>query len=277
MSKRRFIAPARAEVDPACFAHPIYADYAQWQAWMRGADWPCIKALNAALSAERHRFALQDRGLMDDGLHYEARIAERGLIATRVDNWHDLFNVMVWCLWPLIKLALNARQCAQIAVTGPSRRNRAQHALTQFDEGGVIVRVRDPELLRLWDRHDWPMLFKANAQAWTRGDIGVVAVIGHALLERALRPGLLLTGKALVILEDADAAGPPDAQACVERVARMTAGAELLHDPLELRPLPLAGIPGWFAGQGAAFYQGAECFRPLRAGRVYPAPITSTG
>ena len=45
----------------------------------------------------------------------------------------------------------------------------------------------------------------------------------------------------------------------------------LLLDPLELRPLPLSGIPGWHPDNaGEAFHRGAACYQPRRAGREYP-------
>ncbi|MDO5611166.1 MAG: DUF3025 domain-containing protein [Pseudomonadota bacterium] len=267
MSKRRFIAPARAEVAPACFDHPIYREFQRFRGWMAAATWPSIADLNAALPSPGPCFVEQDRQLLDDGQHYETRIAEHGWIATRSENWHDLFNAMVWCRHPAIKQALNRRQCAHIAEMGPSARNRAQYALTQFDEAGVIVRVRDRSLLSAWDRHDWPALFHAKAEAWRNGDIAIIAVIGHALLELGLAPGRFIVGKALLVEGEAEAGD------CVDGLAQAIATARCLNDPLELRPLPLAGIPGWHVGQDAAFYREAECFQPLRAGRVYPMPL----
>lgn len=269
--KRRFIAPPRGEVDPARFEHPLYAGYARFADWMRGDAWPGIDALNAAMPLPDRRFTAQDRALLADGLHYESRIGERGLIATRAENWHDLFNSMVWCRWPGLKLALNARQCLHIAEMGPMQRNRAQYALTQFDEAGVIVRVRDPALIPAWDAHDWLALFHAQSDAWSRGGIAIAGVIGHALLEHALAPGQFIVGKALVVQGDGDD------EACVARVASAIAAGEVLDDPLELRPLPLAGVPGWFEGQDAEFYREAACFQPVRAGRVYPPPIIWEG
>ena len=267
MSKRRFIAPARAEVAPACFDHPIYREFQRFRAWMDAPDWPAMADLNAALASPGHRFAEQDRQLLDDGQHYETRIARDGRIATRRENWHDLFNAMVWCRHPAIKQALNRRQCAHIAEMGPRARNRAQYALTQFDEAGVIVRVRERSLQPLWDRHDWPGLFHAQAESWRNGDIAVIAVIGHALLELGLAPGRFIVGKALLIESEAEAGE------CIEGLASMIRSSHCLNDPLELRPLPLAGIPGWHPDQDAAFYREAECFQPVRAGRVYPAPL----
>ena len=224
---------------------------------MHSVDWPGIDALNALLPVQGKRFVTQDDALLDDGLHYEQRIAQ-GRIATRAQNWHDLFNALVWARHPVIKRALNAQQCRHIAVMGASQRNRAQAALTQFDETGLIVRVRDAGLLAAWDRHDWSALF--DPDGWREGDIAVCAVIGHALMEQALLPDRLLVGKCLVVVGD-------------DEVAAAIDGDALLVDPAELRPLPLAGIPHWHATQDAAFYQLTDYFRPLREGRVYPQPL----
>lgn len=265
--KRRFIAPLRGEVDPSRFAHPLYAQYMMYNAWMQGAGWPDIDDLNALMPLTGYRFVLQDRALLADGLHYEARIGELGHIATRAGNWHDLFNAMVWCRWPALKLAFNARQCSHIQEMGPTQRNRAQYALTQFDEAGVIVRVNDPALMPLWDAHDWRALFHDHADAWQRGGIAIIAVIGHALLEHGLLPTQYIVGKAVVVQGDVDDA------TCVAQVARAISDGDLLNDPLELRPLPLAGVPGWFDGQDADFYREAACFQPVRAGRTYLPPL----
>lgn len=264
--RRRFVAPARGEVDPACFAHPLFAGFGDFHDVMTGAGWPGIPSLNERLPLPGKRFVVQDAALLDDGLHYEVRIGEHGCIATRAQNWHDLFNAVVWARHPAIKNALNARQCLHVARMGPHRRNRAQAALTQFDETGLVVRVRDADLLAAWDRHDWRALFVDGAAQWRGGGIAVAAVVGHALLEQALLPGRLLVGKCVVVRGDDDDAG-------VARVAAAIAWGEVLDDPLELRPLPLAGIPGWHPGQDAAFHARDDYFRPLRAGRVYPPPL----
>lgn len=267
MAKRRFIAPSRSGLDLACFAHPVFDGVSAFRPWFTAPAWPTPDDLNAAMPAADKHFAPQDQALLDDGLHYETRIAERGAIATRAGNWHDLFNAAIWCRYPAIKRALNAQQIAHIATMGPSQRNRAQYALTQFDEAGAIVRVRDPQLLALWDRHDWPALFHAHGDAWRNGDIRIAAVIGHALLEHALVPEVFLVGKCLVVQGDGDD------DVCVARTARAIAEGTVLNDPLELRPLPMAGIPGWYPGQDARFFAEAECFQPVRVGRVYPPPI----
>ncbi len=267
MSKRRFIAPLRNEVDAATFAHPIFDGYTAHRDWFAAPHWPAIEALNAAMPLTDKRFVMQDQALLDDDLHYEVRIGERGAIATRNENWHDLFNAAVWCRYPALKLAINAQQRAHIATMGPSQRNRPQYALTQFDEAGAVICVRDAALLALWDRHDWSGLFHTHAAAWGKGDIRMVAVFGHALLEMALVPALYPVGKCLVVQGDVDDA------TCVARAADAIMTGHVLNDPLELRPLPFAGIPGWRSNQTEEFYTSAGCFQPVRADRAYPPPL----
>ena len=264
-ARRRFIAPLRGQVDAACFQHPLFAEFTAWRTLMTGDAWPDIETLNACMPLPGRRFVAQDASLLEDGLHYETRI-QQGRIATRPQNWHDLFNAMVWARYPAIKHALNAQQCEHIARMGPSARNAAQQALTQFDETGVIVRVRDASLLDAWDAHDWSTLLHADAAQWHSGDIAIAGVVGHALMEQMLVPGRLLVGKCLVVQGEDDAA-------CVARVAEAIINGDVLAASAELRPLPLAGVPGWHPQQDADFYAQADYFRPLREGRVYPRPL----
>jgi hypothetical protein len=261
--RRRFVAPARDAVDRGCFTHPLFAGVAAFNDLLAAEAWPTVAALDKRLALAGKRLVPQDEALLADGLHYEQRIAQGG-IATRAGNWHDLFNALVWACYPAIKQALNARQCERVQAHGPNVRDRAQAALTQFDETGVIVRVEDPAMLHAWDRHEWQALFVEGAAAWQDGRIAVSGVIGHALMEQALLPGRLLVGKCVVVK------GSDDAPA-VQQVAEAIARGDLLNDPLELRPLPLMGIPGWHEGQDAAFYAQSAYFRAVRDGREYPS------
>lgn len=260
--RRRFVAPLRAEVAAATFDHPLFAQIADFRDLLTCPEWPSVSALDQRLALDGKRLVEQTEALVGDGLHYEARIA-RGAIATRALNWHDLFNALVWARFPALKRALNAQQCRHIEGQGGHQRNRAQAALTQFDESGVVVRVSEASLLQAWNAHDWERLFVAQVEGWRDGRISVAAVFGHALMEQALLPDRLLVGKCLVVQGDDDA----DA---VTAVTHAVQDGRVLCDPLELRPLPLMGVPGWWARQDAAFYSDAGYFRPLREGRRYP-------
>jgi hypothetical protein len=266
----RYVAPTREAVDPSVFGWAPLRDWSEYGDWLEGFQWPSMDDLNARWP--RHageRFIAQTRELLEDGLHYEERIAQHGLIATREENWHDLFNAMIWLRYPSLKRALNKQQVADVVHYGRHERSRPQCAQTHFDEAGVVVTVRDPALLTLWDAHDWHGLFWRHRQAWLDGLI-TVEVFGHALLEHALTSGKLLVGKALVVLAD-DAA---DRDRVVAHCAEWIAEGRVLRDPQELRPLPLSGIPGWHAGNDdESFHITAACYQPLRDGRCYPAPL----
>jgi hypothetical protein len=264
----RYVAPARQSLNVGVFDRQPLAGWSEYREWLAGTAWPGVDELNARrASAALPRFVAQTPALLADKLHYEERIARHAAIATRENNWHDLFNAMVWLRYPGIKCALNARQVAEIALMGPRERSRAQCALTHFDEGGIVVGMRDESMLAAWDRHDWQTLFRDHAEAWTSGAISV-RLFGHALLEHALSPDKLLVGKALVFVHDGDASTL--LAACADAIDR----AQSLNDPQELRPLPLSGLPGWHPRVNEAdFYTSTACFQPLREGRVYPAPI----
>jgi hypothetical protein len=266
----RYTAPARGAVDDSVFHRAPLSAWHQYIDWLKGAHWPSIDQLNSQWPCEApERFVAQTRELLADGLHYEERIARHRLIATRDANWHDLFNALIWLRYPTLKRALNAQQVADVARLGARERSRAQYAQTHFDEAGVIVTVRDRSLLTLWNAHDWHGLFWQHRLAWKDGRIEV-KVFGHALLEHALTPGKLLVGKALVVLSQNHSDAAQSIALCADAIAQ----GRLLRDPLELRPLPLSGIPGWDAdSEDEAFHRDAACYQPLRHGRFYPAPL----
>jgi hypothetical protein len=254
-------------VDVDVFLRQPLAGWNDYASLLQGDAWPSVAQLNGLLPADAdYRFAAQTTALLADGLHYEQRIAERRQIATREGNWHDLLNALIWLRHPSIKQALNGRQMDEIVRMGPKQRSRAQYAMTHFDEAGVVVLLRDPSLLALWDAHDWHELFWQQREAWLDGSIDV-ALFGHALLEHALSPEKLLVGKALVFQASAAIDMPHALQCC----ASLIADGSLLRDPLELRPLPLSGLPGWHPDNAQEiFHRTTVCYQPRRAGRDYP-------
>jgi hypothetical protein len=272
----RFLAPSRDAVDPDIFDQPVFSGLGEFRDLLVGSAWPDIAALNERLQPLQHCVTGQALTLvaqddLTEPLHYESRIFERGEIATRSRNWHDLLNALVWKKFPAIKSALNTVQAQTIARIGAKQRTREQDALTQFDEAGALLVLRDRRLLALWDAHDWSGLFLRQREAWRDGRISL-AIFGHALFEHALRPDMLLVAKTLVFVADDDTRA---ATTAVDALGAAAIGAqECLRDPQRLRPLPLSGIPGWHhRDQDERFYAEAGCFRPLRSGREYPTPL----
>ena len=273
----RFQAPPRAAVDACCWTRPPLASWSARFPWLAAPDWPAIADLNDLLAGRRHRVSghplclvAETPALFKDGLHYEQRIFREGRISTRERNWHDLFNALIWLEHTAIKSALNARYVAEMMPAAVRERNRAQMALTHFDEAGAVVFIERNTAVSCWDAHDWPGLFRGQAEDWRSGRIRV-SVFGHALLEHALLPRPESVAKCLVL--ETESTGPASDQAvCEAALAQAIRSGKLLNDPQDLRPLPLAGIPGWHPGAGSAQFFDAACFRPLRAGRRYPPP-----
>jgi hypothetical protein len=278
----RATAPASEDFRPNCSAafpdHPLFAGIAPFKDYFSGPIEPWNDLLASRNDGTNLRFVAQTPALLADGLHYEERIARLGRIASRENDTHDAFNALMWLGHEALKRAMNARQVADIARVGPKQRTRGQCALTHFDEAGAIVWLSDAALVSAWNAHDWRTLFVTHRDAW--GARIAVTIIGHALFDFALDHDEAPVAKALAVLVDADdiaernrdavIASWPEAEASI---ARTIAAGRWLADPQELRPLPLAGIPGWNdGGQSDDFYASAPCFRPLRPGRRYPVP-----
>lgn len=226
----------------------------------------------------RPHFVAQTPRLLADGLHYEQRIAA-GALATREGDAHDFFNALVWLRHPQLKWALNRRQCIDIEAMGTKTRSRGQYAMTHFDEAGAIVWVADDEALACWDRHDWKGFFRRKGDAW--GTRIAVTVFGHALLEHTAQRDLLPMGRCIVVSVDAEEiAARSDEHGVIaqwanneSKIATAIGNGDLLSDPQQLRPLPLAGLPGWHVDGEAGDFFDLPCFRPVRPGRVYVKPI----
>lgn len=268
----RYRSPARAALSPNAFAHPAFKAFADYTAWLVGAEWPTAATLNTrwahpphTLSSQSLQFAAQIPATHRDGLHYEARIFETGVIATREASWHDLFNALIWLQYLPLKCALNAAYVREFAVVGGEPRTRVQCALTHFDEGGAVVVLRDRSLLDLWDAHAWEELFCRQRARWEA--MATVHLIGHALFDHLLTPRVTPVAKCVVVIaEDA-----PVTSQLIRTVADHITAGKLLRDPQELRPLPLAALSGWHPeNTDPIFYRSAPTFRPLRPGRRYP-------
>jgi hypothetical protein len=260
--KRIFISPMRESVNQSIFTHPVFQDVADYLPWALSEQWPSVEALNLTSIKLQHRytdmplqFIEQDITLLDDGMHYEQRIFQDGVIATRKNNWHDLFNAMMWLKYPQLKSALNARQWRDVQANGLRSRTPGQCAMTLFDEAGAIVSMPGV-MLECWKQHDWHGLFIHHAEKWQSGE-AKVAVFGHALLDHALVTETLLVAKCIVVDEN-------DLSSCFKSLADAIESEKQLLANKELRTLPLCGIPGWHsAADSAEFLKTAACFSPL--------------
>jgi hypothetical protein len=175
--------------------------------------------------------------------YYEIHLFETGQVQTRPDNRHDFFNALAWLALPRTKARINAMHAAEIPHEG-GKRGRRRDMLTIFDEGGAIV-AGAADIAALVRAARWRELFVGRYRDFR------IVVLGHAVLEQALKPHPGITCKVVF----ADPADDLDAQA-----ADAITG---LATPKELPPLPVFGYPGWHpASADAKFYDDKRYFRP---------------
>jgi len=200
-------------------------------------------------------------------LSYEQRIFESGEVECRSEDWHDLFNALVWLTFPRAKAAINARHVQEMADEAPGRRGRARDALTLFDEGGLIVASADRGLLQLIREFRWKSLFWQQRAELTRRMR--FFVFGHALYEKALAPFVGITASALLLeVDDAFLAADLRTQLAVadSRAGEILASKQRVRTPRDFSPVPLLGVPGWSPStQNERFYENTAYFRPGRA------------
>jgi DUF3025 family protein len=199
---------------------------------------------------------------------YEVRIFETGEVQTRADNWHDLFNALVWLAFPKTKAVLNRHHREQIeARRGERLRGTVRDVLTLFDEGGVVVGAADAGLADLLRDSRWKDLF------WTRRADVLRSmrfhVFGHAIYEKALEPYRGVTAKALIVeVTPALLEAPVEQQLALldARAAGYFSETRALASTRSLPPLPILGIPGWEpANEREEYYDDASQFRPRRS------------
>ncbi len=201
-------------------------------------------------------------------VQYEVHVFETGEVQTRADNWHDLFNALVWLAFPKTKAVLNGHHYGEIrAHRGERQRGTARDVLTLFDEGGIVVASADAELSDLLREFRWKELFwRRRAQVLQSMRF---YVFGHAIYEKALEPYKGVTAKALIVEATPDLLDAPLEQQLAEldaRAADYFSGMEALASTRSLSPLPILGIPGWEpANAREEYYDDAAQFRPGRS------------
>jgi hypothetical protein len=203
---------------------------------------------------------------------YEPRIFLQGEIQTRLRNWHDFFQVMVWRLFPKTKTVINEQHyhaITQRLVNDPDNHQRSplENALTQFDECGAVIVSSDPELLDLIKHFQWKTLF------WQRRDALQqhlkCIVFGHAVYEKALNPYVGMTTHSVLLPVPAHLLAQSTATllAAVDDLLLELFTANAITAPADFSPFPLLGMPGWDPdNEQEAYYDNTRYFR---SGRQY--------
>jgi hypothetical protein len=229
---------------------------------VRGSDnWPTLEQLNRAATARQItnqagqpvRFVSQSDRLSQRA--YEQQIGQTGAVPTRPENWHDFLNACVWLTYPRVKAAINAVHCAQ---PPGAVRSKASDAATVFDESGAILIGPDPRLAQWLRQHNWQAAFVAHRDLWTHHRL---LVIGHAVLEKSLRPYPGMITKVLYQPWPATNSAPVD-ESLDATVAQRWLDGEF-ESAAALFALPVLGIPGVDpANEQSTYYDNTAVFRP---------------
>ena len=194
---------------------------------------------------------------LPEGMAYEAFIAASGQVPTR-ENLHDLFNGLIWHVFPQSKRQLNRLQAAAIAAQGVGAvRGPLRDAITVFDENAALLQAP----AALWEAllaRDWQRLFRRERGLWSQARL---VLFGHALLEKLATPYKSITAHVFSEPVPRQLGGDPAAWDA-------WLASRLLADTLARKPftpLPVLGVPGWCPdNEAAAWYEDPQVFRPPR-------------
>ena len=234
-------------------------------------------------SGQMVRFVEPAPGRLEFNSQYEPRCYLRGEIQTRNNNWHDLFNAMVWLAFSKAKSVINARHYLALVESTigvnklarlnefksnviSSQRGPVRDTLTLLDESGVIIPYADTNLADLLCGFQWKKLFWEHREM-VKSFMGFY-IFGHGLYEKALRPYIGITGQGLLLPVDQAFFGWPLAERIInldQRLADYIDNPMHCRNPRELFPLPLLGVPGWTpANEHEKFYDNKQYFRDGR-------------
>ena len=200
---------------------------------------------------------------------YEVRIADTGEVPTRPQNWHDLFNALVWLAYPRAKAMINEQHARILEERGEAearRRGPERDALTLFDEGGVAIASSAPGLLQLVRDFEWKELFWNRREELLRTTR--FFAFGHACHEQALEPYIGMVAKTVFVevtpaFVDASCA---EQRLIVDKgLADHWADRARFPSPKAMAPMPVLGVPGWHPDTAReSFYDDTAHFRSRR-------------
>jgi Protein of unknown function (DUF3025) len=258
---------------------PLFAPLCSVTDRLKPGNFPALNDLNVLLdgyepfvavsSGMPLRFVPQEHGRQLFSAQYEPRCYLRGEVQTRRNNWHDLFNALVWLTFPKSKAAINARHYQYLVgarnnVTG--KRGSGRDMLTLLDESGVLVVCADAELESLLRNFEWKELFWRRRKQ-VEAMMGFY-LFGHSLYEKALLPYIGMTGHGLLltVAEEYFSWSPARQLAYLDdRLAEYLVAPEHCLSTRELTPVPLLGVPGWAVGNARPdFYDNYGYFRRRR-------------
>jgi hypothetical protein len=249
---------------------PWLAPFLPVASLVAGPDWrAALNRLATAAGLRNHRqLPLQFVPQTDlpEGVAYESYISQTGCVPTR-ENLHDFFNALVWLHYPQMKQVLNALQAHEIerakeAGDQSTVRGKLRDGATIFDENAALIISANVDVVEALRAHRWQEALVKQAAAF--GKSVEIVLFGHALMEKLVAPYKSITAHAWVLQAPETYFSLPREQ---QRLWLDQAAAALMGQGLstqDFTPLPILGVPGWWADQDAGFYADVTVFRPQR-------------
>lgn len=225
---------------------------------LRCSEWPTVldwQRWQQAVLPLKYQFTA-----FDSAKDYETHLYHHHEIMVRAENWHDFFNNLSWCVFPRLKTALfKAMRLAKGDAQGV--RSPAQNVLAHFDECGMIVCATQEDCLTWLAQGHWKRFF-LSPDIVSRC---MPVIFGHGLYEKALKPYVGLTGKALLCIVPEmffDYAMQDKLTFLDEHIAIKITETDFIHSPKELQPFPLLGWPQWDPhNSDPVYYDNTQYFR----------------
>lgn len=210
--------------------------------------------LNIKPVAQAHSFTCFEE-------QYEPRIYLKNELQTRMHNWHDFFNALIWLKFPQTKKILNQlHYCQAINREKGTNRSILENRITLFDECGAIIISSNKKMLELIKNHQWQELF-INQKERFKDDLRCI-IFGHAIFEKMLNPYIGLTCHCMVLhdTELLEEVKNNNNSGLDNKIADIWK-KKLAKNPEKFHALPLLGIPGLWPEQNKVFYENSQYFR----------------
>ncbi len=197
-------------------------------------------------------------------IDFERRVVEQNELIVRPNSLHDVLNALVWLTFPKTKRTISEAHVALGVNANGKTRPRRRDVLTLFDESGIIMLSENDELRAMNEQHQWRELFVAHRADFVRHARPIL--FGHGAMEQLgnqlpqVHRGL--TVKALWLpLPVTSSLSEID-----DYLAARIVSSESLGEQERSIPMPVLGLPGWFAeNESPACYGDEGVFRPKRS------------
>lgn len=246
-------------------------------------EWPALKEYHSLINSHSPiikndltlpiQFVNQahDCSIFED--QYEPRIYLKGEVQTRLKNWHDFFQVLVWKTFPKTKVLLNSlhyqSSTKRLALDNTNKqRTPLENFITLFDECGIVIVSHNTELLNMIKEFRWEDLFWGNRDAFN-SEIACFT-FGHAMYEKAINPYIGMTANAILIQTESAFFETTEERKLeqIDTFVHSTINKTRAHTPdLKglLTPFPILGVPHWHkANHEKHFYLNDKYFRKKR-------------